>query len=97
MNLTESDYLGIGTLESFMKLKKYNGENLVINERKVLEKMITLPEQFQKRMSEMLGTTYQEFLESYNSPRQYGLRVNTLKNDRKMVWRRCKLFRFYIF
>lgn len=51
----------------------------MINERKVLEKMITLPEQFQKRMSEMLGTTYQEFLESYNSPRQYGLRVNTLK------------------
>ena len=26
VNLTESDYLGIGTLESFMKLKKYYGE-----------------------------------------------------------------------
>lgn len=29
VNLTESDYLGIGTLESFMKLKKYYGENAV--------------------------------------------------------------------
>lgn len=29
VNLTESDYLGIGTLESFMKLKMYYGENAV--------------------------------------------------------------------
>ena len=29
VNLTESDYLGIGTLESFMKLKKYYVENAV--------------------------------------------------------------------
>ena len=29
VNLTESDYLGIGTLESFMKLKKYYEENAV--------------------------------------------------------------------
>lgn len=29
VNLTESDYLGIGTLESFMNLKKYYGENAV--------------------------------------------------------------------
>ena len=29
VNLTESDYLGIGTLESFMKLKKSYGENAV--------------------------------------------------------------------
>ena len=29
VNLTESDYLGIGTLESFMKLKKYYGETAV--------------------------------------------------------------------
>ena len=29
VNLTESDYLGIGTLESFMQLKKYYGENAV--------------------------------------------------------------------
>ena len=29
VNLTESDYLGIGTLESFMKLKNYYGENAV--------------------------------------------------------------------
>ena len=29
VNLTESDYLGIGTLASFMKLNKYYGENAV--------------------------------------------------------------------
>lgn len=29
VNLTESDYLGIGTLESFMKLKMYYGENAI--------------------------------------------------------------------
>ena len=29
VNLTESDYLGIGTLESFMKLTKYYGEHAV--------------------------------------------------------------------
>lgn len=41
--------------------------------------MITLPDQFLSRMHQMLGDEYDEFLESYNYPRQYGLRVNTLK------------------
>lgn len=41
--------------------------------------MITLPDQFLSRMHQMLGDEYDEFLESYNRPRQYGLRVNTLK------------------
>lgn len=38
-----------------------------------------LPEEFQKRMHYLLGTEYQEFLESYDKPRFHGLRVNTMK------------------
>lgn len=40
---------------------------------------MTLPEAFQERMQAMLGEEYEEFLASYNLPRQYGLRVNTRK------------------
>ena len=32
-------------------------------------------------MKEMLGEEYQDFLDSYDSPRQFGLRVNTLKTS----------------
>lgn len=41
--------------------------------------MITLPEEFLTRMQQMLGEDYKEFIMSYEQPRQYGLRVNTLK------------------
>lgn len=41
--------------------------------------MVWLPEQFLERMKEMLGDEYGEFLASYEKPRTYGLRVNTLK------------------
>lgn len=38
-----------------------------------------LPEAFLTRMREMLGEDYPAFLESYENPRTYGLRVNTAK------------------
>ncbi len=38
-----------------------------------------LPQGFITRMQQMLGAEYQEFLKSYDEPRQFGLRVNTLK------------------
>lgn len=38
-----------------------------------------LPLPFLERMKEMLGSEYDAFLESYHSPRTYGLRVNTCK------------------
>ena len=41
--------------------------------------MTYLPEEFLKRMQEMLGEEYEEFLASYEQPRTYGLRVNTRK------------------
>ncbi len=41
--------------------------------------MIHLPEAFTARMQRVLGEEYEAFLESYEQPRRYGLRVNTLK------------------
>lgn len=38
-----------------------------------------LPQEFLERMQEMLGTEYGEFLRTYEEPRRFGLRVNTLK------------------
>lgn len=38
-----------------------------------------LPEAFTDRMSHMLGPEYADFIASYDQPRNYGLRVNTLK------------------
>ncbi len=40
---------------------------------------MTLPEAFQERMQAMLGEEYEDFLASYDLPRQYGLRVNSRK------------------
>ena len=40
---------------------------------------MALPEEFQKRMKEMLGAEYEDFITGYEQPRKYGLRVNTLK------------------
>ena len=38
-----------------------------------------LPKAFLERMKAMLGEEYGDFLKSYEAPRQFGLRVNTLK------------------
>ena len=43
------------------------------------DKIQTLPLPFLERMKEMLGDDYDAFLESYENPRTYGLRVNTAK------------------
>ena len=41
--------------------------------------MEQLPSTFLDRMKDMLKEEYPAFLSSYNSPRKFGLRVNTLK------------------
>lgn len=38
-----------------------------------------LPEAFLDRMKDMLGDDYQAFLQAYDQPRTYGLRINTAK------------------
>ncbi len=38
-----------------------------------------LPEEFKRRMQDMLGAEYDAFLKEYEKPRKYGLRLNTLK------------------
>ncbi|MHB8170775.1 MAG: RsmF rRNA methyltransferase first C-terminal domain-containing protein [Thermincolia bacterium] len=40
---------------------------------------MNLPAEFLERMQRLLGSEYQEFMDSFNLPRYYGLRVNTLK------------------
>ena len=40
---------------------------------------IKLPEAFENRMKQMLGEEYQDFLDSYDNPRQFGLRLNPMK------------------
>ena len=43
------------------------------------DKIKTLPLPFLERMKEMLGNDYDTFLQSYENPRTYGLRINTAK------------------
>ncbi|MGI6006997.1 MAG: RsmF rRNA methyltransferase first C-terminal domain-containing protein [Ruminococcus sp.] len=38
-----------------------------------------LPKEFKERMKTMLGGEYETFMKSYDLPRNYGLRINTLK------------------
>ena len=38
-----------------------------------------LPEEFLSRMKDMLQEEYPAFMESYQNPRHFGLRVNTKK------------------
>ena len=38
-----------------------------------------LPQEFLERMEHMLGEEYPGFLQSYEEPRKFGLRVNTMK------------------
>ena len=40
---------------------------------------MNLPEAFVNRMSDLLGPEFSDFVASYDQPRHYGLRVNTLK------------------
>ena len=40
---------------------------------------IQLPETFTASMKDLLGDEYQAYLDSFEEPRIYGLRVNTLK------------------
>jgi len=42
---------------------------------------VRLPEPFTRRMRELLGGEFGEFLASFGEPRRHGLRVNTLKID----------------
>ena len=52
-----------------------------------------LPAEFRERMERMLGAEYQEFLSSYEEPRQFGLRVNTMKIS---VEEFCRLAPFHL-
>ncbi len=45
----------------------------------VLDIKMKLPEAFVKRMQDLLGGEFEEFIASYDQPRYSGLRVNTLK------------------
>lgn len=42
-----------------------------------------LPQEFEKRMKDMLGEDYEEFLKGFEKPRFYGLRRNPLKIEEK--------------
>lgn len=52
------------------------------------EKMEYLPKEFLIRMREMLGAEYNDFYESYNQERSFGLRVNPLKGTREEFLRK---------
>ena len=39
--------------------------------------MIKLPEKFENKMKELLQDEYDKYLQCYDEPRYYGLRVNT--------------------
>ena len=41
--------------------------------------MISLPTEFQKNMKALLGAEYEDYLNCFDEPRHYGLRVNTAK------------------
>ena len=41
--------------------------------------MVSLPEEFEIKMKKLLGEEYEKFLESYDRPRNFGLRVNVDK------------------
>ena len=43
----------------------------------------SLPVEFERRMRELLGDEFEAFEKEYENPRQYGLRVNTLKTTAK--------------
>lgn len=48
-----------------------------------------LPSLFQKRMKDLLGEEYEEFVDSYEKERSQGLRLNLLKTDVKRFLAEC--------
>ena len=44
-----------------------------------MEETMYLPEKFERKMRDILGDEYQEYVDCYEEPRYYGLRVNTKK------------------
>lgn len=52
-----------------------------------------LPQEFLQRMEHMLGEEYPAFLQSYEEPRKFGLRVNTMKIS---VEEFCRLAPFHL-
>lgn len=53
---------------------------------------VELPESFEKRMQEMLGDEYESYIESYDNPRQYGLRINPMKITEEELGGRLRFF-----
>lgn len=46
---------------------------------------MNLPDKFIENMKDLLGTDFESYIESFNAPRYYGLRVNTLKTDTEYI------------
>ena len=51
-----------------------------------------LPSAFKERMERMLGTEYEEFLQSYEREQSRGLRLNLLKTDPETFLKKKPLF-----
>lgn len=49
-----------------------------------------LPQEFLERMQRMLGEEYDDFMKTYEEPRRFGLRVNTLKISAEEFERRAE-------
>jgi NOL1/NOP2/sun family putative RNA methylase len=52
-----------------------------------------LPEEFEKRMRQMLGDEFEAYLDSYQDTRQYGLRINPMKITKEDM-ESCEAFHF---
>ncbi len=52
-----------------------------------------LPQKFLERMKILLGEEYEAFLDTYGKPRNFGLRVNTLKISTEEF---CRLAPFHL-
>lgn len=50
---------------------------------------IRLPEEFLEKMKRLLGDEYEAFVQSYETKRVQGLRLNTLKGDGKALYELC--------
>ena len=51
--------------------------------------MADLPQSFLDSMKEILGEDYEAFLAGFDGQRQYGLRVNTLKDELGGIRKNC--------
>ena len=54
-----------------------------------------LPEKFERKMQDILGDEYQEYVDCYEAPRYYGLRVNTKKISVEDFVRICPSVRYH--